>query len=423
MSIPAIRAEAVGKLYRLQHGSGGPKSFRELLGDLANAPLRRIRQLRGSEKSMEDFWALRDISFEVQPGEVIGIIGRNGAGKSTLLKVLSRIVEPTLGRVTMRGRVASLLEVGTGFHPELSGRENVYLNGSILGMRRKEIDAQFDEIVAFAEVERFLDTPVKRYSSGMYVRLAFAVAAHLNPEILIVDEVLAVGDFEFQKKCLGKMHDVSKGHGRTVLFVSHNMAAVRTLCTRALLLEHGTLTANSAVDEVVHRYLSSSSPAAPPVLTPERPVDAPIWITRASLFVDGELSSQALMGSQLMLRVEFECRTPTKHPRVGFVLKSDEGENLLNSNTRFQRSPVFEVGVSAGTITCDLGSPPLMPGKYHLRIWLGDISWDHHVINEAFVFEVYERDIWGNGQIPERVSLMWWPTKYSFDRVSMSEVV
>ena len=213
-----------------------------------------------SGKSSEDFWALRDVSFEVKRGEVVGIIGRNGAGKSTLLKILSRITEPTKGRVHLRGRVASLLEVGTGFHPELTGRENVFLNGAILGMSRVEIKRKFDEIVAFAEVEKFLDTPVKRYSSGMYVRLAFAVAAHLEPEILIVDEVLAVGDGEFQKKCLGKMKDVA-GHGRTVLFVSHNMTAITSLTQRAVLLRKGIMDFQGTTNEVVARYLNSIASA------------------------------------------------------------------------------------------------------------------------------------------------------------------
>ena len=239
MQDAAIRIEGISKLYRLEHAHARANSFRDLLTGIALAPLRRFKQLRQSDASLEDFWALKDVSFTVERGEVVGIIGRNGAGKSTLLKVLSRIVEPTRGQAVLRGRVASLLEVGTGFHPELSGRENVYLNGSILGMKRTEIESRFDEIVAFAEIEQFLDTPVKRYSSGMYVRLAFAVAAHLHPEILIIDEVLAVGDAEFQRKCLGKIREVSASGSRTVLFVSHNMAAVTSLCSRAILLEHG----------------------------------------------------------------------------------------------------------------------------------------------------------------------------------------
>ena len=224
---------------------------------LLQAPLRRLRR---SAPRRSDFWALKDVSFEVPPGEVLGVVGRNGAGKSTLLKVLSRITEPTTGRVELRGRVGSLLEVGTGFHPELTGRENIYLNGAILGMKRREIARKFDEIVAFAEVEQFLDTPVKRYSSGMYMRLAFAVAAHLEPEILLVDEVLAVGDAEFQKKCLGKMGDVA-GEGRTVLFVSHNMGAVQTVCRRALLLDHGRVKMIGPAEEVVAEYLKAGEAA------------------------------------------------------------------------------------------------------------------------------------------------------------------
>ena len=255
---PAIVAEGLGKVYQLSHRIDRHTSLRDALTAAATAPWRRFRSLSGNDASMEDFWAVKDVSFDVHQGEVVGIVGRNGAGKSTLLKILSRIVEPTEGSATLRGRVASLLEVGTGFHPELSGRENIYMNGSILGMRKREIDAKFNEIVAFAEVEKFLDTPVKRYSSGMYVRLAFAVAAHLEPEILIVDEVLAVGDAEFQKRCLGKMRQISEQGGRTVLFVSHNMAAVSTLCTRAMLLSGGRVAADGPARSIVETYLSSS---------------------------------------------------------------------------------------------------------------------------------------------------------------------
>src|SRR2546421_2955217 len=242
---PIIQVEGLGKCYSLRHNR--PERYTTLRDVIADKAKRLFRpngggskpQTPGSERpSKEDFWALRNFSFDVRQGEVVGIIGRNGAGKSTLLKILSRITEPTEGRVVLGGRVASLLEVGTGFHPELTGRENIFLNGAILGMTRHEIRRKFDEIVAFAEVEKFLDTPVKRYSSGMYVRLAFAVAAHLEPETLIVDEVLAVGDASFQRKCLGKMGEAARG-GRTVLFVSHNMAAVKSLCTRAGLLEEG----------------------------------------------------------------------------------------------------------------------------------------------------------------------------------------
>jgi lipopolysaccharide transport system ATP-binding protein len=262
MSDVIIQAENVGKKYRLRHQSvRGYRTLREVITEKAKGFLKKPSSNNGNGKgsSVEEFWALQGVSFEIKRGDVVGIIGRNGAGKSTLLKVLSRITEPTTGRIRISGRVASLLEVGTGFHPELTGRENIYLNGAILGMTRVEIKSKFDEIVAFAEVEKFLDTPVKRYSSGMYVRLAFAVAAHLEPEILIVDEVLAVGDATFQKKCLGRMSEVARG-GRTVFFVSHNLNAVESLCSRALLLEKGCLKDSSSdVRAVITGYLSGAN--------------------------------------------------------------------------------------------------------------------------------------------------------------------
>jgi lipopolysaccharide transport system ATP-binding protein len=256
----AIRAESLGKRYRIGTAREAPyKTIREAVVRAAKAPLRNLSRLRRLGTFREDVddlvWALRDISFEIQHGEVFGVIGRNGAGKSTLLKILSRITEPTVGRAAVHGRVGSLLEVGTGFHPELTGRENIYLNGSILGMDRAYIDRKFEEIVEFSGVGKFIDTPVKRYSSGMYLRLAFAVAAHLEPEILVVDEVLAVGDAQFQKRCLTKMSDI-RGEGRTVIFVSHNLTAVRALCDRALLLRQGTLVANTSASEAVSMYVA-----------------------------------------------------------------------------------------------------------------------------------------------------------------------
>ncbi len=258
---PIITVENLSKRYRL---GSAPRhtSLRDSLTHTARSLLSRLRPSPSASASTEDFLALRDVNFTLNRGEVVGIVGRNGAGKSTLLKILSRITEPTTGRITLHGRVASLLEVGTGFHGELSGRENIFLNGAILGMSRAEIRKKFDEIVAFAEVEKFLDTPVKRYSSGMYVRLAFAVAAHLEPEILIVDEVLAVGDAAFQKKCLGKMREVSTSDGRTVLFVSHNLASVRQLCTRALLLESGQLLSQGTPADVIGQYVARSAETA-----------------------------------------------------------------------------------------------------------------------------------------------------------------
>jgi len=251
---PIIKIQDLGKRYRIGATRVPYGSLRETLANAAQAPLRLFRNKSGNEKLT--FWALKNVTFEIQPGEVVGIIGRNGAGKSTLLKLISRITEPTAGRIELFGRLASLLEVGTGFHPELTGRENIYLNGAILGMTRKEISKKFDDIVAFAEVEKFIDTPVKHFSSGMYLRLAFAVAAHLEPEILLVDEVLAVGDGRFQRKCLDKMQEIGK-QGRTVLFVSHHMPAITRLCPRAILLDSGTLLHDGPATEVVSSYLSS----------------------------------------------------------------------------------------------------------------------------------------------------------------------
>src|SRR5882724_146484 len=252
---PIIRVKNLGKQYRIGAREAAYSTLRESLVETLRAPLNRLRRNGASDD--ETIWALKDLNFEVMEGEVVGIIGRNGAGKTTLLKILSRITEPTTGRAELYGRVGSLLEVGTGFHPELTGRENVFLNGAILGMKKTEIESKFDEIVSFAEIEKFLDTPVKRYSSGMYVRLAFAVAAYLDSEILIVDEVLAVGDAEFQKKSLGKLGEVSKGEGRTILFVSHNMAAIQKLCTSGIFMKNGMIFNRGSINDVINDYLRS----------------------------------------------------------------------------------------------------------------------------------------------------------------------
>src|SRR5688572_8472279 len=265
MSNIAIKVEDLGKKYIIGHqGKGGYKTFRDQIGDNLKTVFSKTKKMFSGQMvvegdEMEDFWALKDVSFEVKQGETIGIIGRNGAGKSTLLKILSRITEPTTGKVAIKGRVASLLEVGTGFHPELTGRENIFLNGAILGMSQAEIKKKFDEIVDFSGVEQFLDTPVKRFSSGMYVRLAFSVAAHLEPEILVVDEVLAVGDAEFQKKCLGKMKDVSTNEGRTVLFVSHNMGTILQLCQSCILLQNGMVASIGKPQAIIEDYYNNKN--------------------------------------------------------------------------------------------------------------------------------------------------------------------
>jgi lipopolysaccharide transport system ATP-binding protein len=314
--MPAICVESLSKVYSVHHAAlryGRYRTLREDLVSLASAPWRKVKKFfgergsNGNGESDEEFWALKDVSFDVEPGEVVGIIGRNGAGKSTLLKILSRITPPTSGQVTIDGRVGSLLEVGTGFHPELTGRENIFMNGSILGMTRREIQRKFDEIVDFSEIEKFLDTPVKRYSSGMYVRLAFAVAAHLEPEILIVDEVLAVGDAEFQKKCLGKMEDVA-GRGRTVLFVSHNMNSVVRLCGRGVLLSEGRVATLGDAEAVVARYLAQHHQAERVWNDPDQaPGDDIVRLRSVRVCTsDGQLVDAPTLDAALQILVEYD---------------------------------------------------------------------------------------------------------------------
>ncbi len=323
MSLPAIEVTGLSKRYVIEHESRHD-SLRDTLHHKARQLWRRYRWGTSFEK--EEFWALRDISFSVQPGEVVGIVGRNGAGKSTLLKILSRITEPTAGKITLRGRVASLLEVGTGFHPDLTGRENIYLNGSILGMQRAEISRKFDEIVAFAEIERFLDTPVKRYSSGMYVRLAFAVAAHLEPEILIVDEVLAVGDMAFQKKCLGKMQSVAQGEGRTVLFVSHNIHAVRQLCRTGLLLGDGQLKTAGPVAKVLDTYLDAASSVDTKVPAPAPELRDRAYVTGLSFEdLQGRPNTIFSVGQGWRAKVRIHLARPYPQFVTGFGLVSTDG--------------------------------------------------------------------------------------------------
>jgi lipopolysaccharide transport system ATP-binding protein len=401
MSDTVISVENVGKRYTLRHKVNGERyiALRDVIARQAAAPFRAIGKKmlarNGSNGShpdaairpslnntVENFWALKDVSFEVKQGDVIGIIGRNGAGKSTLLKILSRITEPTEGRIRIKGRVASLLEVGTGFHPELTGRENVYLNGSILGMSRAEIKAKFDEIVAFAEVEKFLDTPVKRYSSGMYVRLAFAVAAHLEPEILIVDEVLAVGDAEFQKKCLGKMHDVATG-GRTVLFVSHNMAAIRTLCQRAMLLSQGRLALLADVDECVGAYESSMSRLPGSMWTrPATLGSGPLSYKSLSLRIEGEQPD-------LTLRIDFVLEGQGMHKPafVSFDITDSLGVALMQALPVLEGFVQSQAGRQSFTVVVDL--PPLIPGQYWVTPWVGSHNTEtFDMIHQCAAFEV-----------------------------------
>src|SRR5262245_15627782 len=358
----AIRSEGLGKSYRLGGGARPAfryKSLREAISVKAGAPFRQR-----AKKSESSFWALRDVSFRIARGEAVGIIGRNGAGKSTLLKVLSRITDPTEGFVELWGRVGSLLEVGTGFHPELSGRENIYLNGAILGMRTSEIRRKFDEIVAFAEVEKFLDTPVKHYSSGMYVRLAFAVAAHLEPEILVIDEVLAVGDAAFQRKCLGKMGEVGR-EGRTILFVSHNMQAVRQLCSRALWIENGRIADSGASATVVDAYLGSVAAGAElqnlPGFIADLPQDPHFRLRGLRVLQAGQARTDIVSGKALPLEVDYEVLQEVTRFHLMLELRDSEGLLLFESlhNGAEANVPRTAPGhyVSRATIPPDFLSP------------------------------------------------------------------
>jgi homopolymeric O-antigen transport system ATP-binding protein len=362
---PVIRVEQLGKKYRL--GIARHDTLRDRLAHALRAPVRRLRGV--VEADPTEFWALRDVAFEVQRGEVLGVIGRNGAGKSTLLKVLSRITEPTTGRVSIRGRVASLLEVGTGFHPELSGRENIFLNGAILGMSRAEIRRKFDEIVAFAEVEQFLDTPVKHYSSGMYVRLAFAVAAHLEPEILIVDEVLAVGDYAFQRKCLGKMSAVAAGEGRTVLFVSHNLGSVTGLCSRALWLAEGRVRACGPAATVAADYVRSQTEQA------RTDFDFRGWggpDRRASRLVITGLhlndGAPAVHRESFRARIHFRTRAPVEGVAFGVGLCSLEGTRLATLDSDLDGRRLAFPADHEGWIELSLPDLPLSPGRYSVDL-------------------------------------------------------
>ena len=352
MSDIAIRVENLGKQYHIGGKQEAYKTLRETLVDTFKAPVRRLASVvRGHSSTVasESIWALSDVSFDIKHGEVVGIIGRNGAGKSTLLKILSRITEPTKGEIQIHGRVGSLLEVGTGFHPELTGRENIFLNGAILGMRRADIERKFDEIVDFAEVEKFIDTPVKHYSSGMYLRLAFAVAAHLEPEILVVDEVLAVGDAAFQKKCLGKMGDVA-GEGRTVLFVSHNMTAVKSLCSRAIWLDKGQIAKTGEVSQVVGNYLQLGVASLIEKVWDD-PASAPgnekIRLHRARITpINQEPDEQITVESTLQFEFEFFNYLPGALLNFSVVLYSLEGVTIFNTASDCR---AFPTGLVSGS--------------------------------------------------------------------------
>jgi lipopolysaccharide transport system ATP-binding protein len=367
-----IRVDNLSKKYVIRHEvESQQSSLRESVANGVKSLARRVtgRSIPSAAPRSEEFWALRDVSFDVGRGEVVGVVGRNGGGKSTLLKILSRITDPTLGRIEIEGRVASLLEVGTGFHPELTGRENIFLNGTILGMSRAEIRRKFDEIVAFAEIDKFLDTPVKRYSSGMYVRLAFAVAAHLDPEILILDEVLAVGDTAFQKKCLGKMGEVARG-GRTVLFVSHNMAAIHQMTSRCVYLQSGRVVCVGPTAEVAERYISESfaakqnSPQALDYYRPANRAESTIRF-RQIRFVDvaGRDVSKIEPGDPFHLEVTIESQELQERACLTFWLTNDRGERIsifFSGDANFW----FPIETGSQRVRCAVAELPLSPGRY-----------------------------------------------------------
>jgi lipopolysaccharide transport system ATP-binding protein len=390
-----IRATKLGKKYRIRHlKQTHYETLRETLTEAAKNLFRgRRKALSGQPQSYskrEDFWALRDVSFEVRPGDKLGIIGRNGAGKTTLLKILSRITEPSAGRVEIRGRVASLLEVGTGFHPELSGRENIFLNGAILGMRRQEIVRKFDEIVAFAEVEQFIDTPVKRYSSGMYVRLAFAVAAHLEPEILLIDEVLAVGDAAFQKKCLGKMADVAR-KGRTILFVSHNMNAIIALCNRCMIIQDGKIVRDGNTAEITSFYHSSFISLAE-ITTDLNKMErygtgrAKFTSIKISPLVsENSLQPNIVKGKDLKIELRITAYSTIHEANVAIIVYDIMGYRLIDANTALQGNFLnLEKGQKA-CVEFQLHNLLLKPGKYLLGVWLGQATFSEDIDGITYV--------------------------------------
>jgi lipopolysaccharide transport system ATP-binding protein len=411
MASPVIRVSHLSKRYQLGAREARYKTFRETLMNLAGAPYRRWRERSRRSAQPESIWALSDVSFEIQPGDVVGIIGRNGAGKSTLLKVLSRITEPTKGRVEIRGRVGSLLEVGTGFHPELTGRENIFLNGAILGMTRAEIRRKFDEIVAFAEIDRFLDTPVKRYSSGMYIRLAFAVAAHLEPEILLVDEVLAVGDASFQKKCLGKMGGVAR-EGRTVFFVSHNMGAVSNLCQKGIVFERGKIafegSARDAIDSY-HRSVASAEEGrnglSPHIIynAPDNTSKHDHAVTRIEVLdIDGNPKTTVSTWDDLIFRITFCCNKEVRTGSVELTFSPVEGGRLLFLATQPDGTLPLVFTPGKHQVDCVIRRFPLAAGMYMissaLAIPMMQWLWKGQDIASLSVAPC---DVYGSGYAPK----------------------
>lgn len=407
MSDVVISVEQVSKLYRLgKLQNSDYRTMRDHLGAALKAPFRMVGRAFRRGGSAEpagaenELWALRDLSFEIRRGEAVALIGSNGAGKSTILKILSRITAPTHGRIEITGRVGSLLEVGTGFHPELTGRENIFLNGSLLGMTRQEIQLKFDEIVAFAEVEKFIDTPVKFYSSGMYVRLAFAVAAHLEPEILIVDEVLAVGDARFQRKCIGKMGDVAR-EGRTVIFVSHNMATIANLCRKAVLLRHGRKVSEGPTDQIISQYLNSIADSSKSALAlrTDRKGSGEMRITDIQYFdAQGNLTQYPICGEPLTVRVFYQGRSERRFQNCTITLSLNRNERplfLLSTDMVDTRQIDLQ---GSGYIDFRVPSLPLTEGNYYFILWLFTNGELQDFVDHAMEMSVVGGDFFGTSR-------------------------
>lgn len=402
MSDIIIQVENLSKAYQIGQIGTGTIS-RDIERFLATKILRKEDPFlkigetndRSKKGTSDIVWSLRDINFNIQQGEAVGIIGKNGAGKSTLLKLLSRVTSPTTGQIKIKGRIASLLEVGTGFHPELSGRENIYLNGAILGMRRKEITRKLDEIIDFSGVERYIDTPVKRYSSGMYVRLAFAVAAHLESEILIVDEVLAVGDAEFQKKCLGKMGDISKSQGRTVLFVSHNMAAVKSLCINGIVLENGYVGYNGEIHKSVDYYFSNEKQNNSIVIKDRKDR---IGIGKIKIS-NVQLTTPTIIftGSKIIIEIEYyNVDEAVEINEFGVSIWNNREDKIISISSTF-KNQLHDIKTK-GKVLCEIPYLPLVKGTYFLNCFVSSIFGIEDYVLNVLSFDVEENDIFGNGK-------------------------
>jgi homopolymeric O-antigen transport system ATP-binding protein len=393
----AVTAEGLGKRYVLGNTLGGYSRLTEDISDLFSRILRRPLEGR-IEATRREIWALEDATLDIDEGEIVGLVGRNGAGKTTLLKVMARITEPTTGRAVIRGRVGSLLEVGTGFHPELTGRENVFLNGAILGMRRGEIRASFDDIIAFAELERFVDTPVKRYSSGMYVRLAFAVAAYLTPEILFVDEVLSVGDQAFQQRCIGRMGEIAHS-GRTIVFVSHNLASISALCTRGVLLEQGRIVRDGPVDDIIDHYVKSVQTLAGELLEnrKDREGNGRLKVTRVDFAAaDG---GPPRTGSDGRLTLDYESEIEAGDVSISIAIEGPLGEAVFYAANSLTGEKLTS-SAPAGELVCDFPALKLLPGRYSLTFYIEVSGRVADWVRHAMYFDVFEADVFGTGQLP-----------------------